>query len=346
MINRQSFFIGALAGAATTAFAVYPLDMPPAIGVIVACIWGLLAIPAVWHVTAAVLIQRGQEASQRMEASAPPPMDFSVLAQDDGITDDAGNPPGRVTFESSHRAPPGWTNMVSMFGGWPQPGQPPQPPPQPPQPPQPPRNRPPETDQNGHAASQPVAQPPDNQSRNWLQDLASYPGLQGDPGPDPADRPVPWLHTTPLAAQDDDDDPDLDAPAGDQVLGPLLPRRAPTADEYPLIWTTLSGRSKNAAIIRLWKSKDDKTLNWLNLVATYYADYSHLPIWIYELLGTRDRPEDVLLRLNLPPMRAVEIAERLASCCIIQCDHCGTWQDLDPDDYEAGVATCLHCRET
>lgn len=140
-------------------------------------------------------------------------------------------------------------------------------------------------------ASQPARRPADIMASMILDDV-------------PDVRHVPWLeqHVAPVAV---DDDP-AELPGTPEPALPL-PRRAPTAAEYPLVWKAIQDAgSMNAAILTVYGSKDGRTHRWVARVAEFYRQGEPVTggsqaqdIFYHELLGTVDLPGMVAARLGL-----------------------------------------------
>ena len=194
--------------------------------------------------------------------------------------------------------------------------------------------------------SQP-AQPAQPVADRWSQPLAQPvvldmqpPATGSQPARRPADimasmivdevppmRPVPWLEQkiAPIAV---DDDP-AELPVSPTPALPL-PRRAPTAAEYPLVWEAIEANgSMNAAILAVYGSKDGKTHRWVARVAEFYRQGEPITggnqaqdIFYHELLGTVDLPGMVAARLGLE----VDDQELAGLMYGVQtCDECSCW---------------------
>lgn len=194
------------------------------------------------------------------------------------------------------------------------------------------------------------AQPPQPVADRWSQPvvLDAQPLATGtQPARRPADimasmifddvppmRPVPWLDQkiAPLAV--DDDPAELPGTPGPALP---LPRRAPTAAEYPLVWQAIQDAgSMNAAILAVYGSKDGKTHRWVSRVAEFYRLAEPMPdgvdvemsIFQYELIGTCDMPGMVAARLGLE-VDDDQLADMLAG--LDQCDDCSAWYSVSGD---------------
>lgn len=148
----------------------------------------------------------------------------------------------------------------------------------------------------------------------------------------PAMRPVPWLEqkVAPVAVDDDPDElpgtPEPDLP---------LPRRAPTAAEYPLVWgAIMAASSRNEAILKIYGSKDGKTHKWVARVFEFYtrpgSGYetpvaTSEAVFHHELIGTCDMPGMVAARLGLE-VDDDQLAYLMAG--LDQCDDCSAWYSV------------------
>lgn len=191
--------------------------------------------------------------------------------------------------------------------------------------------------------SQP-AQPPQPVADRWSQPLAQPvvvdlqpPATGAQPARNdvgimivdevPAMRPVPWLEQKVVSIAINDDPAEL--PGTAQPALPL-PRRAPTAAEYPLVWDALTtSSSRNAAILAVYGSKDGKTHRWVSRVAEFYRQGQPVTggdqaqdIFYYELLGTVDLPGMVAARLGLD-VDDQELAGLMYG--LAECNECNCW---------------------
>jgi hypothetical protein len=198
------------------------------------------------------------------------------------------------------------------------------------------------------------AQPAQPVADRWSQPLAQPVVVDSQPlatAPQPARRPadimacmivdevpavryVPWLEqkVTPVAVDDDPAElPDVAVPALP------LPRRAPTAAEYPLVWDAIQAAgSMNAAILAVYGSKDGKTHRWVSRVAEFYRNAGPMPagadlgqsVFWYELIGTCDMPGMVAARLGLE-VDDEQLANLMAG--LDQCDDCSAWYIVTKD---------------
>ena len=147
----------------------------------------------------------------------------------------------------------------------------------------------------------------------------------------PAVKRVPWLEdkVAPVAVEDDP----AELP-GTPVPALPLPRRAPTAAEYPLVWQAImTASSRNAAILAVYGSKDGKTHKWVSRVFDFYTrpgSYetpvaTSKAVFRHELIGTCDMPGMVAARLGLE-IDDDQLANLLAG--LDQCDDCSAWYSL------------------
>lgn len=143
----------------------------------------------------------------------------------------------------------------------------------------------------------------------------------------PAVKRVPWLEET-IAPIIVDDDP-AELPGTAEPALPL-PRRAPTAAEYPRVWQAIQATgSMNAAILAVYGSKDGKTHKWVSRVAEFYRQGEPITggnqaqdIFYHELLGTVDLPGIVAARLGL------EVDDQELSGLmygLAECTECNCW---------------------
>lgn len=151
----------------------------------------------------------------------------------------------------------------------------------------------------------------------------------------PAVRRVPWLDqkVAPLAV---DDDP-VELPGMPEPALPL-PRRAPTAAEYPLVWRAImDASSRNAAILAVYGSKDGKTHRWVTRVFDFYtrpgSGYetpvaTSAAVFRHELIGTSDMPGIVAARLGLE-VDDDQLDYLMAG--LAQCEDCSAWYDVSDD---------------
>lgn len=149
----------------------------------------------------------------------------------------------------------------------------------------------------------------------------------------PAVKRVPWLEQTvaPIAV----DDYPAELPDTPEPTLPL-PRRAPTAAEYPLVWDALlAANSRNAAILAVYGSKDGKTHRWVSRVFDFYTRpgsgyetpaLTAEAIFHHEMLGTMDLPGIVAARLGLE-VDDDQLAALMAG--LDQCDDCSAWYMID-----------------
>lgn len=194
-------------------------------------------------------------------------------------------------------------------------------------------------------------QPAQPVADRWSQPLAQPVVVDSQPlatAPQPARRPadimasmifdeipevrhVPWLEqkVAPVAV---DDEPD-ELPGTPEPALPL-PRRAPTAAEYPLVWDAIQDAgSMNAAILTVYGSKDGKTHRWVARVAGFYRNAGPMPdgadvegsLFQYELIGTCDMPGMVAARLGLE-VDDEQLAYMMAG--LDQCDDCSAWYSV------------------
>lgn len=200
---------------------------------------------------------------------------------------------------------------------------------------QPPQPVQPVADRRSQPLAQPVvvdAQPPataPQPARNRIADLSHM--IVDEV---PAVRYAPWLEQkiAPVAV---DDDP-AELPGTPEPALPL-PRRAPTAAEYPLVWDAIrTAGSMNAAILAVYGSKDGKTHRWVSRVAGFCGQYETLPtgadlataVFWYEMVGTCDMPGMVAARLGLE-VDDDQLANLLAG--LDQCDDCSAWYSVADD---------------
>ena len=140
-------------------------------------------------------------------------------------------------------------------------------------------------------------------------------------------RPVPWLDQK-VASISVDDDPDELPDAPEPALP--LPRRAPTAAEYPLVWQAIQDAgSMNAAILAVYGSKDGKTHKWVSRVAEFYRQGEPVTggsveqdIFYFELLGTVDLPGMVAARLGLD-VDDQQLSRLMYG--LAECNECNYW---------------------